>query len=80
MHGGGATGRGIINGCASAMKFDYAGADFDCSSQIDIRGPKGVRGVRPYFETVDITITVYTDEPPERFEKLRRNVEFRCGS
>lgn len=68
----------IINGCAKAMKFDYAGVDFECASQIDLRGPKGVPGVRPYFESVEITITLFTDEPPERVEKLRRNVEFRC--
>lgn len=68
----------IINGCAEAMKFDYAGTDFECSSQIDLRGPKGVPGVRPYFEKVDIEITLYTDEPPERVEKLRKNAEFRC--
>lgn len=68
----------IINGCAKAMGFEYAGADFDCSGQIDVRGPKGVRGVRPYFEKVDITITLYTDEPPERVDKLIKNVEYRC--
>jgi uncharacterized OsmC-like protein len=68
----------IINGCAKAMGFDYAGVDFACSGQIDTRGPKGVPGVRPYFETVDLEITVYTDEPPERVEKLKKNVEYRC--
>jgi len=68
----------IINGCATAMGFAYAGVDFDCGGQIDVRGPKGVPGIRPYFEKVDMTITVYTDEPPERLEKLKKNVEFRC--
>jgi uncharacterized OsmC-like protein len=68
----------IINGVAQAMKFDYSGVDFDCTSQIDIRGPKGVKGVRPYFEKVDITLTLYTDEPPERVAKLQANVENRC--
>jgi uncharacterized OsmC-like protein len=68
----------IINGVAAAMNFDCSGVDFDCTSQIDVRGPKGVKGVRPYFETVDITLTVYTDESPERFAKLQANVENRC--
>jgi len=68
----------IINGVAKAMNFAYAGVDLDCTGQIDVRGPKGVKGVRPYFETVDIRLVVYTDEPAERFEKLKQNVEFRC--
>lgn len=68
----------IINGVAKAMDFDYGGVDFDCSSKIDVRGPKGVKGIRPYFETVDLSITVYTDEPDARFETLQKNVEFRC--
>ena len=68
----------IINGVAKAMDFAYAGVDLECSGQIDVRGPKGVKGVRPYFEAVDITLVVYTDEPAARFEKLKKNVEFRC--
>lgn len=68
----------IINGVATAMGFAYAGVDFDCESQIDVRGPKGVPGVRPYFETAKLDITVYTDEPDSRFQQLRKNVEFRC--
>ena len=68
----------IINGVATAMKFDYAGVDFACESQIDVRGPKGVAGIRPYFETAKLDITVYSDETEERFNKLCKNVEYRC--
>jgi uncharacterized OsmC-like protein len=68
----------IINGVATAMGFAYAGVDFACESQIDIRGPKGVPGIRPYFETAKLEITVYSDETAARFEQLRKNVEFRC--
>ena len=68
----------IINGVAKAMGFDYAGVDFECTSQIDVRGPKGVPGVRPYFETADLKIVLYTDEPQKRVDQLIRNVEFRC--
>ena len=68
----------IINGVATAMGFAYAGVDFDCESQIDVRGPKGVPGIRPYFETAKLDITVYTDETDARFQQLRKNVEFRC--
>jgi len=68
----------IINGVANAMGFAYTGVDFSCESQIDVRGPKGVPGIRPYFETTDLEIIVYTDEPEKRFDQLRKNVEFRC--
>lgn len=68
----------IINGVAKAIGFDYAGVDFTCQSQIDVRGPKGVPGIRPYFETASLEITVYSDEPDDRFALLQKNVEFRC--
>lgn len=68
----------IINGVASAMGFDYAGVEFACQSQIDVRGPKGVPGVRPFFEKATLEIVVYTDEDDKRFRQLEKNVEFRC--
>ena len=68
----------IINGVAKAMGFSYAGVDFACESQIDVRGPKGVPGIRPYFESGKLTITVFSDEPETRFRQLARNVGFRC--
>ena len=68
----------IINGVATAMGFAYSGVTLEASGQIDVRGPKGVKGVRPYFECVDLTIEVATGESDARFEKLQANVEFRC--
>lgn len=68
----------IINGVAKAMGFSYEAVDFQCESQIDIRGPKGVPGVRPYFERADLKIVLYTDEPEKRVQQLIKNVEFRC--
>lgn len=68
----------IINGVAKAMGFAYSGVDFAAESQIDVRGPKGVPGIRPYFESGTLDITVYSDEPEARFRQLCKNVEFRC--
>lgn len=68
----------IINGVAKAMNFSYTGVDFACQSQIDVRGPKGVPGIRPYFESGTLDITVYSDETEARFRQLCKNVEFRC--
>ena len=68
----------IINGVAKAMGFEYSGVEFECTSQIDVRGPKGVPGIRPYFEQAELVIVLYTDEPEDRVNQLIRNVEFRC--
>ena len=68
----------IINGVANAMGFTYAGVDLACESQIDVRGPKGVPGIRPFLESGKLDITVYSDESEARFQQLCKNVEFRC--
>lgn len=68
----------IIHGVAKAMNFFYSGVDFAAESQIDVRGPKGVAGIRPYFESGRLEIIVYSDESDERFNQLCKNVEFRC--
>lgn len=68
----------MIAGVARVMGFKYEGVDFEASGTFDLRGPKGVPGVRPFFETVELTIVLYTEEPPERIERLAKNVEHRC--
>ena len=68
----------IINRCADAMRFRYEGVEISGEGEVDQRGSRGVRGVRPYFNWVKLHIRVRTDETPERFERLRRNVEYRC--
>ena len=68
----------IIHRCAAAMNFSYTALDMECEGEIDQRGSRGVAGVRPYFNWVKIRIAVHSDESPERLEKLRKNVEFRC--
>jgi len=37
-----------------------------------------VEGFRPYFEKVTLKKTIQTNEPAERIEKLKKNVEQRC--
>lgn len=68
----------MIHRCAKAMGFDYTGVDMDAESEIDQRGSRGVRGVRPYFSAVRLAIRVQTDESEERFRQLIKNVESRC--
>jgi uncharacterized OsmC-like protein len=63
---------------AEIIGFDYSGIDYECEAVIDPRGSRGVVGVRPYFETVNFTIRVRSNETPEKFARLRKNVEQRC--
>ena len=68
----------IINRCAEAMGFAYSAVDMDADGEVDQRGSRGVVGVRPYFNWIKLRIRVHSLENPERFEKLIRNVEYRC--
>lgn len=67
-----------IHAVATAMRFVYAGVAFEASSVVDLRGPRGVQGVRPYFESVALAVDLFTDEPERRVRQLIRNVEARC--
>lgn len=68
----------IINRCAEAMRFSYTAVDIEADGEVDQRGSRGVQGVRPYFNWVRMKIRVHTDEPQDRFDRLARNVEYRC--
>ena len=68
----------MIHGVASTMGFEYEGVEFEAAGQFDLRGPRGVPGVRPFFEWVELSVTLFTSEPPERIERLAKNVENRC--
>ena len=68
----------IINRCAEAMQFAYTGVDMEADGEVDQRGSRGVQGVRPYFNWVKMRIRVHTEETQDRFDRLIRNVEYRC--
>lgn len=63
---------------AKMIGFEYGDIDYSCDAEIDPRGVNGVEGFRPYFEKVTVTKTIRTNEPAERIEKLKKNVEKRC--
>ncbi|WP_439524428.1 OsmC family protein [Marivita sp.] len=68
----------IINRCAEAMQFTYTAVDMEADGEVDQRGSRGVQGVRPYFNWVKLRIRVHTEETQDRFDRLTRNVEYRC--
>lgn len=68
----------IINRCAEAMGFTYSAVDIEAEGEVDQRGSRGVQGVRPYFNWVQVSIRFHTGESDERLARLARNVEYRC--
>lgn len=68
----------VLHAVAKAIGFKNDGVEFECEGDANLRGARGVKGVRPYFETVRLNINVSTDEPEKRLDLLRRNVEQRC--
>ena len=68
----------MINNIAETMGFDYEGVELEAAGTVDLRGPKGVPGIRPYFETVQLDIFIYTGESQQRVEQLAKNAENRC--
>lgn len=68
----------IIYRCATAMRFKYSAVEIDAEGEVDQRGSRGVRGVRPYFNWVKMNIRIHSGETPERLERLKKNVEYRC--
>ncbi len=68
----------IINRCADAMGFAYSAVHMEAEGEVDQRGSRGVQGVRPYFNWVRLEIRVTSAESQERFDKLAKNVEYRC--
>ncbi|WP_417522700.1 OsmC family protein [Marinovum sp.] len=77
---------GALVGCESvvlklvskAIGFSFTDLTIECTGTADMRGARGVKGVRPYFTSVDMVIELETDESEKRLELLRRNVEQRC--
>ena len=68
----------IIDRCAGAMRFKFSRVDMEAEGEVDGRGSRGVRGVRPYFNWVKLKIRIHSNETPERLERLKKNVEYRC--
>ncbi|MEQ9476636.1 OsmC family protein [Marinovum algicola] len=68
----------VLKLVAKAIGFEFTDLTLTCTGTADMRGARGVKGVRPYFTTVDMVIEIETDESEKRLELLRRNVEQRC--
>lgn len=68
----------VLRLVADTIGFRYSNLVIDCEGTADLRGARGVKGVRPYFTRVSMEIALTTDEGERRIDLLRRNVELRC--
>jgi len=67
-----------FNRTATEMGFSYERIEFEAEFTIDIRGRKGVRGVRPHFQTIRVEAVVTTPETEERLREIVEETETRC--
>ncbi len=69
----------MIYRVAEALGYDYSGVDMEVQGEVDGRGSRGVRGVRPYFNWVKMNITIRSnDTDPKKLETIKKNAEARC--
>jgi uncharacterized OsmC-like protein len=68
----------VLKLVADAIGFKFSDLNITCEGTADMRGARGVKGVRPYFSAVSMTIEITTSESGKRLETLRQNVEQRC--
>lgn len=58
--------------------FTYSHLEFDLKGSLDVRGLEGVEGVRPYFQSIQGTIKVTTDEDQAALNKVVQESARRC--
>jgi len=46
--------------------------DMECEGEVDQRGSRGVQGVRPYFNWVNLKIAIHSNESPQQLERLKK--------
>ena len=65
---------------AKEMNMTLNSLAFDIKGTLDPRGFQGVEGVKPQFETVEVNVTVDTDEDEtnERIQELKEQTDARC--
>lgn len=75
-----------LNGCKAVMipliakeqNFVFSNLDFETAGYVDIRGLMGEEGVKTYFQKIDFSVEIETNESDEALERLKAEVERRC--
>src|SRR5690554_4629564 len=68
----------IVRLAANEMNFQLGTVEYEASGNLDTRGLMGDPSVRTYFETVNVKVTLDTEESQERIAELQEKVEARC--
>lgn len=63
---------------ANEQAFTFTNLDFSVKGDLDPRGYKGVEGIQTYYQRVEVTVEVETEESDEAFVALTKAVEKRC--
>lgn len=62
-----------------ALGYKYNSVDFDVQAEVDGRGSRGVKGVRPYFNWVKMKITITSNGiDDKKLAAVQKNAEARC--
>lgn len=69
----------MIYRVTEALGFKYSGVDMDVQGEVDGRGSRGVRGVRPYFNWVKMNISIKSNDiDSKKLAVIKKNAEARC--
>ena len=69
----------MIYRVCNALGYKYESVDFEIQAEVDGRGSRGVRGVRPYFNWVKMKIMITSDDIDEKkLASVKKNAEVRC--
>lgn len=63
---------------AKEQDFSFGNLEFETNGDLDPRGYQGVEGVQTYYQSVEVTVVMETEESDEAFENLANEVERRC--
>jgi uncharacterized OsmC-like protein len=63
---------------AEKIRFEYSGLEIHAEGELDTRGRRGVADVPVHYRAVRLRVTIATDEPEKRVERLAQLVARYC--
>jgi putative redox protein len=63
---------------AEKIRFEYSGLEMHAEGELDTRGRRGLADVPVHYRAVRLNVTIATDEPDKRVERLAQLVARYC--
>jgi uncharacterized OsmC-like protein len=63
---------------AEKMRFEYSGLEMQAEGELDTRGRRGIADVPVHYRAIRLHVTITTDEPDRRVERLAGLVARYC--